>query len=534
MNPGTRSADSGPDARKTGSEELHRIAIENIPDPIFITDSDGRFTFISPNIEQVLGYSTEEIRAMGRISALLGDTLFDMDDLDRRGQVSNIEAVIVTKTGCRRDYLVTVKQVSIKGGAVLYVCHDISERKQSEAERNARLYYFRQIERVDQAIRQETDVERMLWDIVQTVYNIFDCDRVWLLYPCDPDAPSFRVPIEINRPEYPGAKALNLEVPMAPGQAQDMRDALASEDPVVYTYGTDMPVSPETARQFHVQAQMFLAIYPKVGRAWLFGMHQCSHPRVWTPDEQKLFKEIGRRIADGLSSVLFLRDVQMSEERFRSTFEQAAVGMAHLSTSGRWLRVNQRFCDMVGYSREELIEKTFQDITHPDDLETDQANTRRLLAGEISTYNREKRYLHKDGSVVWINLTVSLVRQPSDDPDYFLKVIEDISERRQAEKEKEELQSQLLQVQKLESIGRLAGGVAHDFNNMISVIIGNAELALGKPASATTLRPHLEQILSAAKRSADITRQGEFRDGRIQGRTSGRIQRRTSVITVIF
>jgi hypothetical protein len=70
---------------------------------------------------------------------------------------------------------------------------------------------------------------------VQTVYNIFDCDRVWLLYPRDPDAPSFRVPIEINRPEYPGAKALNLEVPMAPGQAQDMRDALASEDPVVYT-----------------------------------------------------------------------------------------------------------------------------------------------------------------------------------------------------------------------------------------------------------------------------------------------------------
>lgn len=130
-----------------------------------------------------------------------------------------------------------------------------------------------------------------------------------------------------------------------------------------------------------------------------------------------------------------------------------------------------------------------------------------MLAGEISTYNREKRYLHKDGSIVWINLTVSLVRQPSGDPAYYLEVIEDISERRQAEKEKEELQGQPLQVQKLESIGRLAVGVAFDFNNMISVIIGNAELALGKAASARALQPHLEQILSAAKRSADITRQ---------------------------
>lgn len=98
-----------------------------------------------------------------------------------------------------------------------------------------------------------------------------------------------------------------------------------------------------------------------------------------------------------------------SEERFRATFEQAAVGIAHVDPYGWFLRVNQKLCDIVGYTREELLELTFQDITYPDDLDADLEYVRQLLAGEIQTYSMEKRYFRKDGSVVWINLTVSLV-----------------------------------------------------------------------------------------------------------------------------
>jgi PAS domain S-box-containing protein len=125
--------------------------------------------------------------------------------------------------------------------------------------------------------------------------------------------------------------------------------------------------------------------------------------------------------------------LRQSEERFRATFEQAAVGIAHVAPNGRWLRVNQKLCEIVGYTHEELLEKTFQDITHPDDLDKDLQQARRLLAGEIETYSMEKRYLKKDGSVVWINLTSSLVRDSSGEPEYFIAVIEDISERKEAE-----------------------------------------------------------------------------------------------------
>jgi two-component system CheB/CheR fusion protein len=120
-----------------------------------------------------------------------------------------------------------------------------------------------------------------------------------------------------------------------------------------------------------------------------------------------------------------------SEGRFRATFEQAAVGMALVAPDGRWLRVNRKLCDIVGYSHEELIGLTFQEITHPDDLETDLAYVRQLLAGEITTYAMEKRYIRKDRSLVWINLTVALVRTPQGQPDYFISVVEEISEIKQ-------------------------------------------------------------------------------------------------------
>ncbi|GAB4229033.1 MAG: hypothetical protein Kow00121_57980 [Elainellaceae cyanobacterium] len=122
-----------------------------------------------------------------------------------------------------------------------------------------------------------------------------------------------------------------------------------------------------------------------------------------------------------------------SEERFRRTFEQAAVGIGHVSPSGEFLRLNQRFADITGYPLAELQALTFQDITHPEDLATDLEQVQKLLAGEIQTYALEKRYIHKDGTIVWVNLTVSLVRDRVGEPSYFISVIEDITSRKQTE-----------------------------------------------------------------------------------------------------
>jgi PAS domain S-box-containing protein len=124
-----------------------------------------------------------------------------------------------------------------------------------------------------------------------------------------------------------------------------------------------------------------------------------------------------------------LRD---SEERFRLTFEQAAVGIAHVAEDGRWLRVNQKLCEIVGYSQEELRKLTFQDITHPADLAADVEQARKVITGELDHYSMEKRYIRKDGSLVWINLTVGAVRDSDRRLKYFIAVVEDIGERKAA------------------------------------------------------------------------------------------------------
>ena len=127
-----------------------------------------------------------------------------------------------------------------------------------------------------------------------------------------------------------------------------------------------------------------------------------------------------------------------SEKRFRSTFENAAIGIAHVATNGTWLRVNERLCEITGYRPDELRRKTFQQITHPDDLENDLEHLRRMVDGEIASYSMEKRYFRKDGATVWVNLTVSAMRDDDGAIEYFISMIEDIEARKASERQRQE------------------------------------------------------------------------------------------------
>lgn len=173
----------------------------------------------------------------------------------------------------------------------------------------------------------------------------------------------------------------------------------------------------------------------------------------------ELEARVAQRTADLAASIAELnlnkQQLELEEARFRGTFEQAAIGCAHVALDGHWLRVNQKLCSIVGYSREELLQLTFQDMTHPDDLEEDLEYVRQLMAGEIQNYTLEKRYIHQNGSFVWVQITISLMRQsttidasfaPSSSPSlseshdnflgeplYFIGMVEDISDRKQLE-----------------------------------------------------------------------------------------------------
>ena len=132
-------------------------------------------------------------------------------------------------------------------------------------------------------------------------------------------------------------------------------------------------------------------------------------------------------------SQAFERALRDSEERYRLTFEQAAVGIAHVSNEGHHLRVNQKLCEIVGYTQADLRKLTINEISHPADLKADVAQAHRVAAGELDQYSTEKRLIRKDGSAVWVNQTMSAVRHSDGRLDYLVSVIEDVTERKQAE-----------------------------------------------------------------------------------------------------
>ncbi|HWP41834.1 MAG TPA: PAS domain S-box protein [Blastocatellia bacterium] len=206
---------------------------------------------------------------------------------------------------------------------------------------------------------------------------------------------------------------------------------LKSKEPVVVTdFRKETRFSAPPLLVDHSVASGISVVIGEPGRPYgVLGAHS-TRKRVFTRDDTQFLESVAAVLASAIEKERIAQALAESEQRFRSTFEQAAVGIAHVALDGRLLRVNQRLCEIVGYSYEESANLSFQEITHPDDLTADRDQIDRLLSGEIQTYSVEKRYFRKGGSMIWVNLTVSLSRTITGEADYFIVVIDDITDRK--------------------------------------------------------------------------------------------------------
>ncbi|MCX5793081.1 MAG: PocR ligand-binding domain-containing protein [Elusimicrobia bacterium] len=325
----------------------------------------------------------------------------------------------------------------------------LEQSKQAEEGRRSHLRFIENLDRVNQAIQEANDLEKMMRNVLNEVFKIFDCDRVWLFYPCDPDSPSFRVPMEIAKPEYPGAKIFNVDIPMPPDMAQNLREAMGSANPVTYTAGTEKPVNKMTAEQFGVKSQMMVALYPKVGMPWVFGMHQCAYPRVWTHEEMRLMQEIGRRLADSLTVLLAHRDLQESERGMKEAQHLAQVGNWNWAAATDTITWSEEYYRLYGFDpaqRPPGYEEHLKVYTPESAARLDAAVKRNMQTGE--TYELDLEFVRKDGQRRWITARSETVRDDKGGIIGLRGTAQDITERRRAELEKERLNRDLIEKKK--------------------------------------------------------------------------------------
>jgi PAS domain S-box-containing protein len=368
------------------SEEQLRKLYRETPLPLHALGAGGRIEQVSDAWLKLLGYAREETAERGLTDFMTEDckrayeqTLWPR--LQRGDEVQEAECRFVRKSGEVLDVLLNAhaeradnKPVRMLGGIV-----DVTARKRAEsrlAEREAQLALF--IQHAPAAIAMFDDKMRYL-----AVSSRFLSD--------------YKLP--------------------------------AAAEIIGHSHYEIVPDTPRRWRE----------LYARVLAGEELGHEEDPFPRQGGRVERVQWSMKPWRTADGRigGAVLFSQFVTgilaESEARFRATFENAGCGMAHVASDGRWLRVNDALCRILGYPADELITRSFQDITHPGDIAADLAEVKGILDGKIDRYAMDTRFLRKDGSVVWARLTVGAVRKSEGPVDYLVYVVEDISARKQAQ-----------------------------------------------------------------------------------------------------
>ncbi len=416
--------------------------LDTIPYPVFYKGADTRFIGFNKAYEEVFGVRRED---------LIGKRVLDLEYLpaeDRLAYQAEDEATIASVGRVFKEmpipfadgvlhqtiYSVTgFRLADGTSGGLIGVIVDITERKTAEETLNENVAFLNCLDRLDQAIRKASDLDQMMRDALDVILDVLDLDRTWLLYPLDLSAPVWRVPMERTRPGYPGALAQGTDMPMTVEVQEAIRPLLGTANPLSYGPGGDLPMPEETNRPFAVKSQLLLAIHPKFDRPWVLGAHQCGRVRHWTERDKALFMALGGRIQDALNSLLFLRDLRESEERYRVLYQNTPAMLHSMNREGRVAYVSDTWCEKLGYTREEVLGRSILDFLTKDSIVTalELSWPRFYATGFVEDI--PYRFVTKDGQILDILLSAKAERDADGAIARSLAVLTDVTEKKRAE-----------------------------------------------------------------------------------------------------
>lgn len=273
----------------------------------------------------------------------------------------------------------------------------------------------------------------------------------------------------------------------------------------------DIPASAvaERAHALQIGAKSALSIpIAAASSIWILTFVSTNKYRKWTDATIRRLRLVNQLFTNAMLRERAENSLRSSDERFRGAFEHSAIGIALVSLEGRWLATNTALEGMLGYTEAELRATTFQALTHPHDLAANMELRRRALAGEITHFEVEKRYVHKDGGIVPALLTTSLVRDAEGRPHYFISQVQDFSERARAQSEIDRLRFELTHSGRAALMGHLTASLAHELLQPITAMLANAEalqhLVAAESLGSGRFSEYLDDIIDSGHRAAAV------------------------------
>jgi diguanylate cyclase (GGDEF)-like protein/PAS domain S-box-containing protein len=303
-----------------------------------------------------------------------------------------------------------------------------------------RLQQLDLLDRITQISLDSDNLQDVLSGVLDLTLEVFNADRAWFLYPCDPDAPSWNIPMERTRPEWPGLFAQGVDMPMESDISAICRELLRANGPVQSAPDTGQPVPQLVAELFSVKSQLMIALRPKIGKAWLFGLHHCSNVVKHDEHGLQLFSAIAHRIADAMSALITIEQLRESESNSQrladSVIDQAGVLVMVLDQDGRIVRFNRACEELSGYSFTEVEEKyPWDTLLMPEDADHVRQNAFESLVHhpEAKTGKFTNYWLSKGGERFLIEWNNTRLNDPNGNVKFLVSVGIDITERRRTE-----------------------------------------------------------------------------------------------------
>ncbi len=510
---------------------LLSFALNKVHEFVSLVDENARLVYVNDESSRELGYTANELLDMNLMDLSAGMTVErwkqHWEEIRRLGGVT-VEDDLRRKNDSLIPVEVSANYFEFDGkGYDLTLARDITERKKAERDRLVNLKFFESMDRVNQAVLHADDLDQLMGDVLDIVLDSLECDRAFLAYPCDPEAASWRVPMERNSPDYPYAHSQDLELPMDDDVARTIRKLLASDNPVMFGPEMDHPVPEDSAKQFGFCSFMGIAIYPKVGKPWQLGVHQRSHARVWKTDEAKLLREIGRRLADGMTTLITRKDLQNSEAKYRRIVDTATEGIWMLGPDMSTTFVNARMGEILGYNTREMIDRQMTDFMFDEDIQDHLQKMGNGFQEGAEIY--ERRFRHKNGKTVWGLVSATSVLDEQHHFQGSFGMVTDITERKLAEKEIRQLNQQLEErvterTAQLEAANKeleaFSYSVSHDLRTPLRAIDGFSHILLNEYADK--LDDEGMRLLTVVRNNTG--RMGQLIDDMLQFSRTGRLE----------